>query len=510
MAVCKKRRDKMGRRFVSIWFPHLATDWFTLLQPRLRQQAFVLKSIVHGRMVVAAANVLAQQKGVHAGMLLADARAIFPGLEVLDDKPNLASQLLQRAAEWCVRFTPVASPDPPAGVLLDATGCAHLWGGEDAYLATITNRLAARGYTARVAMAGTPGTAWALARFGKANMIVQNGAEAAALKPLPAAALRLDAATIDRLTKLGLRQVGVFIAMPHATLRRRFGPQIIQRLQQALGTEQESIQPVYPPEPFQERLPTIEPIRTRGGIEVALHNLLSPLCTRLRKEGKGLRAAYFRCYRTDSQTRGIEITTSRPAHNEAHLFYLFSLKLDTLEPGEGIELFVLEATKTEVETPLQESLYEAGMGVNDPQLAELFDRITTRLGADVISRYLPAEHYWPERSFKQAPLFAAAPDAVWKTDKPRPLQLLSPPEPVEVAAPIPDYPPMLFRHKGRLHKIVKADGPERIEQEWWIQEGEHRDYYCVEDEEGCRYWLFRLGHYMADRSHQWFLHGYFA
>ncbi|HEU4902126.1 MAG TPA: DNA polymerase Y family protein, partial [Flavisolibacter sp.] len=87
---------------------------------------------------------------------------------------------------------------------------------------------------------------------------------------------------------------------------------------------------------------------------------------------------------------------------------------------------------------------------------------------------------------------------------------LYPPERIDVTAPIPDYPPMLFRYKGTMHKIIKADGPERIEQEWWIQDGEHRDYYCVEDEEGRRYWLFRSGHYNEEKTPLWFLHGFFA
>ena len=91
----------------------------------------------------------------------------------------------------------------------------------------------------------------------------------------------------------------------------------------------------------------------------------------------------------------------------------------------------------------------------------------------------------------------------------RPLQLLAIPEKIEVTAPIPDYPPMLFRHKGKLHTIIKADGPERMEQEWWIAGGRHRDYYYVEDEEGKRYWLFRSGHYETDK-HRWFIHGFFA
>ena len=98
----------------------------------------------------------------------------------------------------------------------------------------------------------------------------------------------------------------------------------------------------------------------------------------------------------------------------------------------------------------------------------------------------------------------------WKTDKPRPIQILSTPERIDVTAPIPDYPPMLFRYKGKLHKIKNADGPERIETEWWLEKGQHRDYYSVEDEEGNRYWLFRLGHYTSDQKPQWFIHGFFA
>ena len=99
---------------------------------------------------------------------------------------------------------------------------------------------------------------------------------------------------------------------------------------------------------------------------------------------------------------------------------------------------------------------------------------------------------------------------VWKTDKPRPIKLLARPELIEVTAPIPDYPPMMFRYKRKLHKIIKADGPERIEQEWWLQQGKHRDYYYVEDEEGSRYWLFRSGHYDDTKLPQWFIHGFFA
>ena len=191
-----------------------------------------------------------------------------------------------------------------------------------------------------------------------------------------------------------------------------------------------------------------------------------------------------------------------------HLFKLFEIKLSTIEPALGIELFVLEAPKVEDHFPLQEKLWEGSGGLEDERLSELLDRLSSRTGVQA-TRYLPDEHYWPERSLKPASSLIEKLTTEWRKDKLRPLQLLAIPERIEVTAPIPDYPPMLFQHKGKLHRIIKADGPERIEQEWWLQQGQHRDYYRVEDESGNRYWLFRLGHY-DDKTFQWFIHGFFA
>lgn len=180
-----------------------------------------------------------------------------------------------------------------------------------------------------------------------------------------------------------------------------------------------------------------------------------------------------------------------------------------MEPALGIELFVLEAPKVDDYLPQQEKVWEPSKGLDNIKLTELVDRLSNRVGAKAIHRYLPEEHYWPERSIKPTTSLLEKPSTIWRDDKARPILLLTIPEFIEVTAPIPDYPPMLFRYRDEVHQIVKADGPERIEQEWWIQNGQHRDYYQVEDEDGQRYWLFRLGHY-HDQFFQWFLHGFFA
>jgi protein ImuB len=497
-------------RFVTIWFRHLKTDWFAIRQPALRNKPFVLSSPDRGRMVITAADKLAIAAGVVVGMVVADARVFIPSLQVKDDEAGLAERLLKKIAAWCIRYTNIVAIDLPDGIIMDVTGCAHLWGGEILYIEEINLRLKKLGYHVRATMADTIGGAWAIAHFGYDSPIVETNRQMDALLSLPPAALRLEAATIDRLHKLGLHQIRDFISMPRAALRRRFGKEFLIRIDQALGHEEEPIHPVQPIEPWRERLPCLEPIVTVTGIEIALNRLLDRICIRLQQEGMGIRKAIFSGFRIDGKMEKIEIGTHRPSHNRSHLYKLFEDKICTIGPGPGIELFMIEASKTEKTTPRQEKLWDNVCGLEDMGLSELMDRLANRFSDSPIHRYLPAEHYLPEKSFKLSSSLRESSTSNWMIDRPRPLQLLPIPQPIEVTAPIPDYPPMLFRYRGILHKIKKADGPERIEQEWWIQDGPHRDYYSVEDEEGSRYWLFRSGHYRENESPQWFIHGFFA
>ena len=499
----------MPQRFVTIWFRHLKTDWFTLRQPRLRDLPFVLSVKEHGRNVITAANPLALTQGIGPGMAVADARAIFPSLEALDDIPRLHERFLRSVAGWCVRYADAVAMDLPDGLILNATGCAHLWGGEQNYLQDIQLNLKKRGYEVRIAIADTIGTAWAVSRFGIDQSIIRSGQQLEALMPLSSCALRLEEEATERLYKLGLRQIRQFIHMPRSALRRRFGAGLIQRLDQALGYEDEIIHPLQPIEPFRQRLPCLEPIVTATGIEIALARLLEMLCAGLELENKGLRKAVFTGFRIDNKQQKIEIGTHRATVNRTHLFKLFSEKISGMEPGPGLELFMLEALNTEKISAQQEKLWSGSCGLQDKALSELIDRLANRFAGGNIRRYLPDEHHWPEKSFRASVSLHEPLNGTWVVERARPLNLLPRPLRIEVTAPVPDYPPMLFRYEGKLRSIKKADGPERIEPEWWIREGLHRDYYAVEDEEGNRYWLFREGHYADDKTPQWFIHGFF-
>ncbi|MGF7042641.1 Y-family DNA polymerase [Mucilaginibacter lappiensis] len=498
----------MQKRFMAIWFRHLLTDGLAFRRQELRALPFVLAAPVKNRVVITAASALAEQQGAFTGMAVADARAAVPELVVVDATPGKAAQLLGLLGLGCIRYSPIVAVDLPDGLLLDISGCAHLWGGERDYLKEIVLKLRAAGFDARAAIADTPGAAWAVSRFARVSPIVPIGGQTPVLAGLPPAALRLDVGVLELLQKLGFRTIGPMLTMPSPTLRRRFGKELLIRIDQALGRAEEVLVLIVPPVPYVERLPCLEPIKTAVGIGIAIEKLLTELCLRLQAEGKGLRKAVLKCVRVDGRTVQAGITTNRGSHSVSHLLKLFGLQVAKIEPALGIELFVLEAPKVEDMETVQEQLWVVDRGLADTALAELLDRVAGRVGAEAIRRYLPAEHYWPERSVKVAASLTEEPAAAWPVAL-RPMRLLTEPEPIEVMALVPDNPPKTFTYKDKRHRIIKADGPERIGREWWQDSGEHRDYYVVEDSEGQRYWVFRSGHYDGGDA-RWYLHGYFA
>lgn len=498
----------MAQRIVSLWFPQLMTDWKQRRQPELRDVPFAMAMQERNRKVIKAVNLAAQAKGIFPEMAVADCKAILPELELSDYDPEKQKKILFALAEWCIRYTPLVCVDLPDGLILDASGCPHLWGGEAAYLTDITRRFNDIGYSTKIAIADTIGTAWAACHYGQNCCTVAPGDEMNVLAGLPPGALRLETPVIERLQKLGLHTIGSFSTMPRTALRRRFGQSLLTRLDQALGAEMELLEPIDPPAPYEERLPCLEPVCTATGIEIGLKALIETLCLRLNRESKGLRQCELHCYRIDGALQRISIGTSRPSRNTLHLFKLFENRISQIEPGLGIELFVLSAPVVEELPGTQDALWAIG-SASEAAIAELQDRLAGKIGGQDIVCYAPQEHHWPEYSIAPAPALIQSPLVPWRTDLPRPTHLLSTPEEIKVSVPMPDYPPLFFIYKNTLYTVRKADGPERVEQEWWKQAGLYRDYYCVEDEGGSRYWLFRSGDYNRDEP-KWFIHGFFS
>ena len=464
--------------------------------------------------LAAVSAAAAAAAGLAPGMTLADARALAPGLATRPDDPRAAARRLAALADWARRFTPWTAPCGVDGLWLDTTGCERLFGGETALLARLSAGVARRGHDHRLAVAETPGAAWAAARFAAgARIAIAPGGARAALAPLPVAALRLPAETAAALARVGLRRVGDLYDRPRAPLVRRFGRLVGDRLDQALGRRGEPVSPRRPPVRHRARRGFAEPVADAASVAAALDALLDMLCAALADAGLGARRLALRLFRVDGDSRVLAVGAARARRDARGLARLFAERLDGLDAGHGIEVMELEAARTEPLAAARTRLDSRPGG--EDRLAETIDRLVNRLGADRVVRPGPRDTHLPDRAVRRlAPLPEPGAAAVWPAAA-RPVRLFAPPRPIEAVAAAPDDPPVLFRWRGRSIRVARASGPERIAGEWWREEAPTRDYYRVEDTGGARFWLYREGLYESRGgapapAPRWYLHGLFA
>ena len=515
------------RRYLAIWLRFWAVDrWQRAHAPADQQggRPFVLAETVGPRRQVMAADPRAIACGIAPGQGVADAQALLPDLLVLQADPAGDLAALHKLAEWATRFSPLVAPDPNDGLLLDITGCAHLWApgdkGEEKLLADALHRLRSHGFDVTGAIAGTIGAAWAAARFSQSKWgtIIPAGAVSGALAGLPVQALRIDAATVDGLLRLGLRKIGDLYPMKRAGLAQRFGTALLTRLDQALGCAAETLSPLMPPPEHRVSLGFAEPISAPESIRRVSEILVERLARELAEHQRGARLLRLSAYRLDNAVSALTIGTARASAEPRHLFHLIAEKLERIDPGPGIEYMSLAAERTEIVSALQSGMIDMDeAAISAADLAPLMDRLANRLGADRIARPVPVESHVPERAIKLMAPLEGQKKVQWPKLPPRPTRLLPNPEPIEVMAPVPDDPPITFRWRRTQHRVTWAEGPERVAPEWWRPAGngaheslETRDYYRVQDESGGRYWLYRAGLYQSGRQPRWFLHGVFA
>ncbi len=485
-------------------------------------------------------------------MRLADARALLAGLVTARADAAADRQGLERLALWCNRFTPWCAVDGGGdgdcedggdghGLLLDITGCAHLFGGEAALMGEIAARLAGLGVENRLGLADTPGAAWALARFGAADdrapdggatdaRIAAPGETHTAIAALPVEALRLAAEDARLLRRLGLVTIGAVDGLPRASLARRFpsrerGSAVLARLDRALGRLAEPIVPLAPPPACLERLALPEPLLDRAGLDAVLARLMPGLTASLERDGLGARRLALRCYRVDGGVSVRTVATARAVRDGDHLLRLFRETLETVDPGFGIDCAALHAERVEPLAPAQLSLTEDRRKQGGVDL--LVDRLLARLGTGAVCRLELVARHRPEAAERAlAPGREPAPWLETPSEAPeapqhpqRPFRLFDRPEPIDVMAEVPDGPPLLFTWRRVRRRVMRAAGPERIEPEWWAGGGTGgrdeavRDYYRIEDADGRRYWLYRAGLYGdadAGTSPRWYVHGLYG
>ncbi|KQX19574.1 nucleotidyltransferase [Sphingomonas sp. Root50] len=511
------------RRYLALFFPFLPADRLARAI-RIGGRAtpaslagfppdapFALVEKQKGAMRLAAVNRAALALGMVPGLSLADARARLPDLGIADHDPRADARFLERIADGCDRYTPMVALDPPDGLLLDISGCAHLFGGEAGLHDDLAGRLERLGLELRSALADTPDAAHALARHGGDRPI----------EALPVEALGLDGEESTALRRAGLKRLGDLEARPSRLLAARFGEEASDRLERIAGRRDIRITARRPEPALMLERRFAEPIGRTEAALAAIGDLVGQAARRMEEAHRGGRRFEAQLFRTDGMVRALRIETGLPVRDVKLVMRLFDERLEALadpvDPGFGFDLVRLSVPLFEPLAPLQLSL--EGGAIAEGELAQLLDRLSTRLGRNRVRRLAPRDSHVPEQATFLFPAIEGGPAEDWPEPEPdepplRPTHLFDPPQPIEVVAGVPDGPPQRFRWRRELHEVTLAEGPERIGALWWRRTdnaGLSRDYYRVEDGKGRRFWLFRLGLYGREaKSPAWYIHGMFA
>lgn len=523
-----------GARWLAIYLPRIRTDRLIRAgRGPCDDRPLAIYAKEGGAYQLTGVDARGSALGLHLAMSLADARAMQPKLEAVEAEPEEDARTLDNIAAWCERFTPIVVVDPPEGLFLDITGCAHLFGGEEKLRELIVTRLAAQGFGARAAIGPTPGAAWAFARYHQKRTITLRDALRASLAsnaadenladelaPLPVEALRLDPEAAALLRRVGLKTIGQLLDAPRSSFTARAGENAMLRLDQALGRTREALTPRRPaPMVFALRR-FLEPIFTADAILHVANDLCSDIVEKLDVRGAGVLRAELVLFGVDGRDRIVAVNVSRPLREVAPLMRLFREKLnlvgESLNAEFGFEAARLDVVRLARIDEAARTLADVEETAASPEkINAIVDVLSSRLGPKRVLRPHLHEEHAPERASGWRSALNTGSEA--KTLKPpadgvlrRPIRLFAPAQQIEVMASVPDGPPIRFSWRRVMREVVRAEGPERISGNWQRREMT-RDYYRVEDKQGRRYWLYREGLYgETNAPPRWFVHGLFA
>jgi len=555
----------LNRRILSLWFPRLGAERILRLQRGTIDAPFAVVREEKNMQVLSSLSREAEAEGLFVGQPLRDAQAMCPGVLTRPYEPASEAAFLTVLRRWAGKFSPWVAEEPPASLVVDLTGCSHLFGGEDEIMQTVQDDCAQHGLSVHAGIADTLGAAWALARYaGQVQVPTRNGDEIqqearatrsraarrrnwerggtppqtgseaappvrisppgqtrAMIARLPIAGLRLKEDTVTGLARLGLRQIGDLAGIPRATLARRFGQDVVRRLDQASGVEPEPITPSHPEDYFAVRLTLPDPIGLEEDIQAGVDRLLPALSARLNAKGRGARVIRLQAFRVDQASQVIEVGLARPSADPDRIRPLLKLKLGEIDAGFGIDVLRLAALQTLPISPttlpgrILRSPRPMASTSEDTGLQDLIGKLGARIGLERIMLGHPASSHIPEKAVTLMAAAWADPVFDWPGQDPgndpplRPLTLWRP-EPV--TADERPQPPVTFRWRRRALRTLSALGPERIAPEWWLEEPEWRsglrDYWQITTDSGDRLWLFYA--HGGAISAGWFCQGAFA
>lgn len=413
---------------------------------------------------------------------------------------------MQKLARFCLKYSPQIMYHKHECLLLDATGCGHLFGGNFNLLQHIQYDLQEMGFMTQIAMASNIRAANAFvqnATIGRPLLYDDKQRQHDALLQLPIDFLGLDDAIITQLQRVGLRKIEALIPIKTAALFKRFGETLPKHLGQALGHSPQAFKAIKFLNIHKVTKAFSEPVTLTCYLAQTLKGLLHELIIMLKKDGKAARRLCLSIYRPDHSTQSIDIGTSHPSLSQPMLFKLFELHLDKLVADFGIEKIDLIAAQTENYNEKDYDYLDENVKYNTP-FSNLIDHIANKIGFEKIINYLPSQSHIPERSFNiyhhDAYILQIEHDAWAKPTQKRPARMLKHP------FILFDFSFFGFEYNGEKQTIIRKSGPERILPEWWwddpLWRDGARDYWWLTCQTGRQFWVY------STANKKYFLHGW--
>jgi protein ImuB len=549
----------LKKRILSLWFPRLGVERISRLKSVLNEVPFAIVINNNNSLVLSSLSYFAEKEGLHVGQFLTDAQILCPNLITKEEDIFAENFFLKTLQRWAGKFSPLVTIESQTALILDITGCVNLFGGERNLLNKIEQDCINMKLTVKMGLADTIGAAWALARYeASTNPMHRTGdsidQEARAtrsrsykrnlenyldLKPvtgalspnirialpgqtktilsfLPVSALRLSKKENSELSCLGIHTIKDLEILPRGSIERRFGFNILRRLDQAIGRQSEPISPSVPNTHFGVRIAFPDPIGLEEDIMIAIKRLLSSLEEKLIQNGSGIRRLTLQLYPCDRNIKSIEIGFAQATSNMKSIISLLKLKLEKIDLVFEIDCIRIYANEIEFLHLKQKNIYfnkEKTVDKNitiDVAFLDLISRIGARVGLKNITRFGPAESNIPEKS---ANIFAVAwskPIIEWPNNfLERPLHLF---KPEHIILSCLERPPKTFRWRSRDFIILYSRGPERIAPEWWLDDQNWRtgvrDYWKIITVTGEALWLYQAHGALSPGG--WFCHGNFG
>lgn len=468
----------------------------------------------------------AQNAGLLPGLSVPDARARQPDIFFYQLDRQHDNHLLDKLARWAGRYTPQRGCDYDGlGIWLDMTGASHLYGGCSAVLKQIVAECRQAGLVVRGAAAPSYGAAWALAHF---HNDADNGISALGdremrqkmLGGLPVAALRLSAGASVGLLHSGLRLVSDLYPLRSADLTMRFGPELRLRLDQLLGRQSETLAPLREVKPLVVSRQFAEPVLGYEALQQLVAQMIADMAEMLMTAEKQARSFTLGWQRLDGSLGQLDFTLSRPSQDHQIITRLCATAAEQITADFGLDYCWMAAHQLTDSRPVTASLGTDSSRLAEIELDYLIDALAAKLGPDKVQRAVPKSRWQVEQAeTRYAVADLQARDCGWQPAQPaelrapRPVRLLTPPQPVDTLSMLPDHPPRQIRWRRRNWQVLRATGPERVGPAWWDEaysSDKTRDYFRLELAEGPRIWVYREG--LAERGEpmRWYMQGFFA